>query len=101
MKVSRAAYYEWRRQRRRAQEDRQLTEKMQAILDGSPADVTPNIGSRSRRLSQASRNGAAYSNGPRRSAQYVERARAWKSEAHCGTGGSMPYSDASLNPNLW
>jgi transposase InsO family protein len=37
LKVSRAAYYEWRRQQpsRHAQEDRQLTEKVQAIFDGS------------------------------------------------------------------
>lgn len=37
MKVSRAAYYEWRRQQpsRRAQEDRELSEKVQAIFDGS------------------------------------------------------------------
>jgi putative transposase len=37
MKVSRAAYYEWRRQRpsRRAQEDRRLAEKVQGIFEGS------------------------------------------------------------------
>jgi len=37
MEVSRAAYDEWRRQQpsRRAQEDRQLSEKVQAIFDGS------------------------------------------------------------------
>lgn len=37
MKVSRAAYYEWRRQQpsRRAQEDQQLTAKVQAIFKGS------------------------------------------------------------------
>jgi transposase InsO family protein len=37
MKVSRAAYYAWRRQQpsKRVQEDRQLTEKVQAIFDGS------------------------------------------------------------------
>jgi len=37
MKVFRAAYYEWRRQQpsRRAQEDRQLAEKVQGIFEGS------------------------------------------------------------------
>lgn len=37
MKVSRAAYYEWRRQQpsRRAQEDGRLSEKVQAIFEGS------------------------------------------------------------------
>jgi transposase InsO family protein len=37
MKVSRAAYYEWRQQlpSRRTQDDRQLTEKVQVIFDGS------------------------------------------------------------------
>jgi putative transposase len=37
MKVSRAAYYEWRRQKPygRAQEDQELTEKVRAIFDSS------------------------------------------------------------------
>jgi putative transposase len=37
LKVSRAAYYEWRRQQpgQRAQEDRELTEKVKAIFEGS------------------------------------------------------------------
>jgi transposase InsO family protein len=37
MKVSRAAYYEWRRQQpsRRAQEDQKLSEKVKVIFDGS------------------------------------------------------------------
>ncbi len=37
MKVSRAAYYEWRQQQpsRRAQEDQELTEKVKVIFDGS------------------------------------------------------------------
>jgi len=37
MKVSRAAYYEWRRQQpsRRAQEDQELTEKVRATFEGS------------------------------------------------------------------